>query len=105
MSGILLVLTDPVAGCEQEFNAWYESVHLPEILALPSFVSATRYRRNERPVVTLSQSYLTIYRVTDTLRAARELAKAVGRAEITMSPALDDLTVLQGYFDELPATG
>ena len=39
--GILLVESRPSAPeRDAEFNEWYESVHMPEVLALDSFVSA-----------------------------------------------------------------
>lgn len=99
-SGVLIVLADAVAGRESEFNDWYDRVHLPEILELSSFVGARRYRLNPRPEVTLSHGFLTIYEVTDTLQAARELATAVDET-ISKSDALDDLQILQGYYDQV----
>jgi hypothetical protein len=34
-------LSDP--KYEEEFNAWYNTEHLPELLALPGFLDAARY--------------------------------------------------------------
>ena len=34
-------LSDP--QYEEEFNAWYNTEHLPELLALPGFLDAARY--------------------------------------------------------------
>jgi len=36
-------MTEPVARDEDEFNAWYDTEHLPERLAIPGFVSARRW--------------------------------------------------------------
>jgi hypothetical protein len=41
--GLLLTLTEPVPRDEDEFNAWYDTEHLPERLAIPGFVSARRW--------------------------------------------------------------
>jgi hypothetical protein len=41
--GLLLTLTEPPAGMEEEFNAWYDEEHLPERLAIPGFRSARRW--------------------------------------------------------------
>lgn len=41
--GLLLTLTEPPAGMEEEFNAWYDSEHIPERLAIPGFRSARRW--------------------------------------------------------------
>ena len=41
--GLLLTLTEPPSGMEEEFNAWYDTEHLPERLAIPGFRSARRW--------------------------------------------------------------
>ena len=39
----LIALTNPVAGREEEFNRWYQEQHIPDLLAVPGFVSGQRY--------------------------------------------------------------
>jgi hypothetical protein len=39
-----LVFSNPVHGKEDEFNAWYDDVHVPEVLRTEGYVSATRYK-------------------------------------------------------------
>jgi hypothetical protein len=42
--GILLVYTDLIEPkYEEEFNAWYNTEHLPELLAIPGVLDAARY--------------------------------------------------------------
>jgi hypothetical protein len=41
--GLLLTMTEPPRAMEEEFNAWYDSEHLPERLAIPGFRSACRW--------------------------------------------------------------
>ena len=42
--GILLVYTDLVEPkYEEEFNAWYNTEHVPELLAIPGVLEAARY--------------------------------------------------------------
>jgi hypothetical protein len=41
--GIFLVYTDIDPIHEDEFNAWYNTEHLPELLSLPGFLDAARY--------------------------------------------------------------
>lgn len=43
MKGLLLTMTEPPREMEEEFNAWYDSEHLPERLAIPGFSSARRW--------------------------------------------------------------
>jgi hypothetical protein len=50
---------------EDDFNEWYDA-HLPEILSIPGFVSAQRYRLD--PVVTdddagVSYRYMALYEI------------------------------------------
>lgn len=41
--GFLLVTMQPPPALEEEFNAWYDSEHIPERLAVPGILSARRY--------------------------------------------------------------
>lgn len=38
-----LVLSNAVDGRDEEFNAWYDDVHAPDVCAVPGVVSAQRY--------------------------------------------------------------
>ncbi|MGD9797924.1 MAG: hypothetical protein AB7H43_09175 [Acidimicrobiia bacterium] len=42
---ILVVHTEPASPeDEAAYNEWYDGVHVPDIVALPGFTGATRYR-------------------------------------------------------------
>ena len=41
--GFLLVFSNPVDGQEEEFNAWYDSTHVPDVLAVDGVISAQRF--------------------------------------------------------------
>ena len=59
--GIMVVQTGPVsAEREAEYNDWYSGTHTPEVLALPGFVAARRYKLagGDGP-----PSYLAIYEI------------------------------------------
>jgi hypothetical protein len=47
--GVLLVQTAPVPGREQDFDRWYNTVHVPQILQTPGFVAGTRFRAVTAP--------------------------------------------------------
>jgi hypothetical protein len=51
--GLLLTLTEPPKAMEEEFNAWYDSEHIPERLSIPGFRSARRW--------VCGKSYLATY--------------------------------------------
>lgn len=40
---MMVVQTNPKPGREDEFNAWYDNVHLKEVLQVPGFVAARRF--------------------------------------------------------------
>jgi hypothetical protein len=40
--GFLLVLMQPPPAFEEEFNAWYDTEHIPERLAVPGFLTGLR---------------------------------------------------------------
>jgi hypothetical protein len=69
--GLLLTLTEPPPAMEEEFNAWYDSEHLAERLAIPGFRSARRWVRGatylatyelDSPEVLQSRPYLERFR-------------------------------------------
>jgi hypothetical protein len=40
----LIVSARPIPGGDEAWHRWYDMVHLPEVLSLDGFVSASRYR-------------------------------------------------------------
>ncbi len=40
----LIVLSNPIAGHEREYNYWYKHEHVPDVLRVPGFVSAQRFK-------------------------------------------------------------
>jgi hypothetical protein len=60
--GKMLVFTNAVDGSDDEFNQWYDEVHLVEVLALPEFVGATRHKLSDAQMFPeQSHGYLAIY--------------------------------------------
>ena len=77
----MIVFSNPVAGQEDAFNHWYDERHIPDVLAIPGFVGAQRYRANpargEPP-----RGYLTIYDLeTDDVTAVLADLKSRSRTE------------------------
>ena len=60
--GKMLVFTNATEGRDDEFNQWYDEVHLEEVLALPEFVGATRHKLADAQMFPdQSHGYLAIY--------------------------------------------
>jgi hypothetical protein len=47
--GLLLTMTEPPAAMEEEFNAWYDTEHMHERLAITGFRSARRWVADVAP--------------------------------------------------------
>jgi len=63
---LFLVLSNPTAGMEEEYNEWYDTVHVPEVLATPGMVSAQRFALRETEASRASGAepahrYLAVY--------------------------------------------
>jgi hypothetical protein len=88
--GIMLVQTSPVDPAKEDaYNDWYDNTHIPEILEVPGFTSARRYKVNG-PGAEGAHSYLAIYEIdADDLTApVAELGKRAAAGQSTMSDAL-----------------
>jgi hypothetical protein len=85
---VFLGLTSPVEGQEDEYNKWYNEIHIPEILRVPGIISARRFKTK---VVLApgapSWKYICIFEVeTDDLGGT---LKALGKATSAPIAALD----------------
>lgn len=68
---VLLALTNPVEGKDEEFQDWYWGTHIPEILALPGFVAVRRLRAADTSTDGIPYRYATIYEVEGSAEEAR----------------------------------
>lgn len=59
-NGLLAVWTDIAPEAEREFNEWYNSEHIPQLLGVPGFLSGRRYQAVEG-----EPKYLALYDLTD----------------------------------------
>jgi hypothetical protein len=59
-NGLLAVWTDIAPEAEREFNEWYDSEHIPQLLGVPGFLSGRRYQAAEG-----EPKYLALYDLTD----------------------------------------
>jgi len=86
--GVYVVCTRPAdPSCEDEMNAWYDHTHLPELLAVPGFVSARRFRRVDADG---EVEYLAVYEVDapDIGEPVRELRRRSAAGETTPPTAV-----------------
>ncbi len=94
-----VVLSNPVQGREDEYNAWYSDRHLGEVIAVPGFVSAQRFRlRDTEADGAPQQRYMAIYNMqTDDPEALiATLTELVESGTMLLSEAFsqDDLSTI-----------
>jgi hypothetical protein len=90
VKGILVVMSDAVEGTDDEFNRWYDDIHLADVLAVDGFVAARRFEAVPSVHGEIAdRRYLAIYEIeADDLDAVQQaLSRAAASMEI--SPALD----------------
>ncbi len=89
MTHCLIVHSSPVAGREAEYNAWYNEQHIPDVLRVPGFVAAQRFKLPEE--ADKPPRYVALYEMQtddpDALTA--ELGRLAGTPEMVMSDAMD----------------
>ena len=90
----LVVLANPVPGRDVEFNDWYDNVHIGDILAVPGFVAAKRYKlvSDQKPhAPEVEWRYLAIYdmETDDPIAALAEVRRRDGTDQMVISDAID----------------
>jgi hypothetical protein len=80
-TSVFIVHTNPVEGREAEFEEWYSQRHLRDVVQIPGFVRARRYRLSESQFAPLEDfRYVAVYEIdgspSDAMRALRHAIKA-----------------------------
>ena len=91
--GIILVESRPSSpDRDQEYNTWYDEVHIPELVALDGFVSARRLRPVEG-----DGPYVAIYEVeADNLQAVLDnMIASAGRLHMSDALQLDPPPIMR----------
>ncbi len=96
-TSLLVVMTNPQDGKEDEYNAWYTDVHVREVVDIPGFVSAQRFKLADAQMGPQGDHrYLAIYEVEGDPAAALAALKAA-RPNMSMSDVLDASTSAQMF--------
>lgn len=93
---LYIVLTNCTAGDDDAFNDWYSNRHLTDVVDVPGFVAAQRFRMIDQPgMPPCPYRYLSIYEVLakDADAAFAELAARAGTDRMVISPTLDKTDV------------
>ena len=107
MKTLYMVKTNPVIGREDEFNRWYDQVHLDEVLQISGFKSAQRFKVTpEQMQSEQSHTYITLYEIEseDIEGTLKNLRQA---SWLEMTDSLDftsiDVTVVSSLGEKITA--
>lgn len=96
---VLVVMSNAAKGRDQEYNDWYTNVHVPDVLKVPGFVSATRYKLSPKQRAGNAPAqweYCATYDIeTDNLDET--LAELGRRARTPLMPVPDCITDTWAY--------
>lgn len=83
----MLILSNPVADRDDEFNRWYDDVHLGDVFKVRGVVGAERYRFKSGE----GWKYLAIYDLDceDPAQVEQELLARAGSEVMPLSEAFD----------------
>ena len=93
---IQIVFSKPAEGKDDEFNEWYDNVHIPELLAAPGMLSAQRYNLHDAETYRMEggkppeHRYCIIYEMEGDVDAIMaKIQEAVAEGKINMADCLD----------------
>lgn len=103
---VLFALTNPIAGREEEFNHWYDTVAVPVYKSLPGLVPLGRFKAVDVPHMFPFEmdnefAYLSMYYFeADDAAAFMETIKATfsERPEYQFSPDIDQTKFFEPIF-------
>ena len=99
IEAVLVVLSKPLAGRDEDFNDWYTHIHLRDALRFRGVVAAQRFARGPLTghlLETFDWRYLALYDVFDPARFSREHWEAANTPRMMITDAFDD-SVLEDY--------
>jgi hypothetical protein len=98
---LLVVLSNATEGQDEAFNQWYTNTHLGDVLKVPGYVAAQRFKLSEMQLGpgAFPYRYMALYEVeTDNLEQACRALTEGAAGSMYIDPALDrDRTVAWFY--------
>jgi hypothetical protein len=93
----LVIFSNPVEGREDEYNTWYTNQHLKDVVSIPGYSAAQRFKRQILMFGELNHGYLAIYEMdAENPEAA---VQALTTTPMELSDALDANGILGGVFE------
>jgi len=110
----MVVLSNPSdPSREDEFNQWYDQIHLPDVLRIEGVVAATRYRISDTrldPTAPVVHGYMALYEIEaeDPGAVLNALTAGAATGALRMSDVLQmdpmpSLTIFEQITDRVTA--
>ncbi len=101
----MIVMSRPLDGREVEYDDWYQNFHLAQVVAIPGFKSAQRFRMASRLGAGEVWPFLAIYEIeTDDIdTVVREIHARAGGAALLVSESIDTATAYACIYEEFGA--
>jgi hypothetical protein len=94
---LFMVFSNPVAGREDEYNHWYDTVHLADVQNVPGVSGAQRFElvpAGGEHAPAPAHRYLAVYNLDgEPADVLSELKARAGGPQMAMSAALDLTTI------------
>ncbi|UGQ11855.1 hypothetical protein LO772_34690 [Yinghuangia sp. ASG 101] len=100
---LYMVFSNPLEGRDDEFNAWYDTVHVRDVLAVPGMVSAQRYDLRDTEMYRAAgggaHRYCVVYEMDgDPDVVMAKVRESVASGAMVMHEALDLRSVSMSFW-------
>ena len=97
---LFIAFSNPVPGREDEYNTWYDNVHVPEVNAIPGYISGQRFKLVANTTGEMPGQYLVIYEMEtkDPIAAYDGITKAMESGKMIVSNALHAESLVAALF-------
>ena len=89
---VLVVFTNAVEGQDDEFNRWYDEIHIPDLLKIPEIRSAQRFRLSgaQKMPPPFAWRYMALYEIEteDLSKVVLIIKERAGTAAMPLTDAL-----------------
>jgi len=85
--GRMVVFSSCTAGSDEEFNRWYDDIHVPEVLSVGPIVACQRFRVADAQAMPQTHRYLAIY---EFVGSAQKAVDSLMGTTMQMSDTLAD---------------
>jgi hypothetical protein len=88
---VMVVQSSAKDGRDADYNAWYDEIHMADILAIPGVISGRRFEATPVMMGPPGQPYLSIFEIEadDPAVVMGEMGRRAMAGEIRQSDALD----------------